>query len=296
MIDLHMHSEFSIDARDTPEALVERGRENGLTAMAITEHNNIDSLARGKRKAEELDIQYINGIELGGEIEVEGVDEPMSAHILGYFFNDEAPHILRICQRIHANGQRQTEALLAGLGVLNIPITREMVEQQYPGRFSSWAIRRMLREGGYACDKLEAMALAKQATEAAAERDARWHSRGERVVDASEVIEAIRADGGISFLAHPFWLTMAQRGGYDERTVWRTIEAVLALGADGLEAYNRGNDAGYGDIVLAYCQERGLPASGGSDSHGTRKVGAEPVDGALLDSMQRHRAGQPAWA
>lgn len=294
MIDLHMHSEFSIDARDTPEALVERAKENGLTAMAITEHNNLDSFARGQRKAEELGVTCFTGIELSGHIEIDGVDEPLSAHILGYFFNEQAPHITRLCERISENGRREAEAMLAGFEILGIPLTRERVEQQHPGRFSAWATRRTLRQDGHASDKPETAALAKRAMEAAAAHDARWRDHGEPVW-ASEMIEAIRADGGLSFLAHPFWLTLPQRGGYDEQTVWRTIEAARASGVDGLEAYNRGNDAGYGDTVLAYCRTHGLPACGGSDSHGVRKVGAEPVDAALLESMQRHREGKPAW-
>jgi histidinol phosphatase-like PHP family hydrolase len=85
MIDLHIHSEFSIDAADSPEIITERAAAVGLSAISLTDHENIDSLPRARAKAQELGLDYINGVEIGVANFVVG-DAVIPTHILGYEF------------------------------------------------------------------------------------------------------------------------------------------------------------------------------------------------------------------
>ncbi len=64
MIDLHIHSEFSIDSCGSPESILLTAAEKGLTAVSLTEHEGIASFPRARAKASELGIEYINGIEV----------------------------------------------------------------------------------------------------------------------------------------------------------------------------------------------------------------------------------------
>ena len=49
--DLHMHTRFSPDSETSPESLVARCREVGLTCVAVTDHNTIDGALEVRRIA-----------------------------------------------------------------------------------------------------------------------------------------------------------------------------------------------------------------------------------------------------
>lgn len=294
MIDLHMHTTLSTDGHDEPEAFVERAAERGLTAMAVTEHSNIDSLPRASRRAQALGIEYINGMETGGPLPLD--QEPRNIDVLGYFFDDDAPAIRALCERIKQRQTLHADAFLNGLQSLEIPITRDQVAALYPGRVSGWAVRRMLRADGYAKDKPESSQIEQNAVRAAiAAEPRRYEGLSQPGTNAAEAIEAIHADGGIAIMAHPFWLTKPSRGGHPPEVVWRQIACFLDIGGDGLEAVNHGNDAGYADTVLDYCRRNNLPASGGTDTHRSEGVGAISIAPELLQSMQRYRRGESPW-
>ncbi len=294
MIDLHMHSVFSVDARDEPEQLIQCAADQGISAVAITEHNNVASLQRAKAEAERLKLTYVHGIEIGSRLAMEGHPESV-VDILGYHFDEDATHISKLCNRMRARQQWATDTVLAGLALMDIPITLERVQAAYPDRVSTWAIRRMLREEGLAADKPESSRIETDAIKRALEHEpARVAQRGPAVT-TQETIDAIHADGGMAFMAHPFWLTKPERGGFPPEFIWAQIERVFELGVDGLEAFNTSNDSGYAPHVLKYCRERGCPASGGSDSHGIGIIGSAAIPDELLESMQRHRQGLDPW-
>lgn len=63
-IEMHCHTLFSVDGRGTPENLVDAAADQGITVLAVTEHNHLGSLRRAKAHAERRGLRYINGIEL----------------------------------------------------------------------------------------------------------------------------------------------------------------------------------------------------------------------------------------
>jgi len=67
-VDLHVHSTYSSDSVITPKELVYYAKKSGLTAVAVTDHNQVE----GARKiAKETDFLIIPGTEvssLGGHI------------------------------------------------------------------------------------------------------------------------------------------------------------------------------------------------------------------------------------
>jgi len=63
VIDLHAHTLFS-DGALTPEALVLRAKELGLSMLAITDHDTTAGLAAAQVTANENQIQLIAGVEI----------------------------------------------------------------------------------------------------------------------------------------------------------------------------------------------------------------------------------------
>lgn len=77
-IDLHMHSNISLDGEFSPEALAVLCRGSGLKAVSLTDHNSVRGAAAMSGALQGSGIRFINGIEL--DCTWEGVD----LHLLGY--------------------------------------------------------------------------------------------------------------------------------------------------------------------------------------------------------------------
>jgi predicted metal-dependent phosphoesterase TrpH len=92
--DLHVHSTYSADSVITPKELVFYAKKQGLTAVAVTDHDEVD----GARKiAKETDFLIIPGTEVSS----------LGGHIVGLNINDLIPRGLsadETVDRIHAAG------------------------------------------------------------------------------------------------------------------------------------------------------------------------------------------------
>lgn len=75
MIDFHTHSNAS-DGVLSPSELVELAAQKGLKYIALTDHNNVDGLCAAANAAEQIGINFINGLEVSCE---------RNTHIIGLF-------------------------------------------------------------------------------------------------------------------------------------------------------------------------------------------------------------------
>lgn len=79
--DLHNHTIHSDGAYSVSE-VINRAKEKGLSMIAITDHDNLDSYYDYLKIKDDLDIDVLIGVELSTWHEKENV------HILGYFYNN----------------------------------------------------------------------------------------------------------------------------------------------------------------------------------------------------------------
>jgi predicted metal-dependent phosphoesterase TrpH len=79
-ISIHIHSEYSMDAKQSVESIIEESRRLGYDAIAITDHNTVaGSLAAQAAAAAAADIKIITGAEFSTE----------KGHIIALFINSE---------------------------------------------------------------------------------------------------------------------------------------------------------------------------------------------------------------
>lgn len=289
MIDLHIHSDFSADGNDPPEKMIRRAKERGLSAVSLTEHQTVESYERGSKEAEKLGLEYISGIEVGGMLQTG--NEFVEVHVLGYFFPVDSPEIRNLVEIFEVKRLKYLGILFEGLEVLNVPITPELVREEYPDRKPSVVyIRRIMRERGYAKDKPESSALEAKAIAAAGYPDLKPG------IEPGEVVEKLRSGGAMVYMAHPFWLTQPSRGSYPEEDIWRHVDAMMKLGIDGIEVINKAGETGeYSRQLLDLCMKHNMPACGGTDSHRAEDVGSLIIPDEFLISMIRHREGRDPW-
>ncbi|MFH1294341.1 MAG: PHP domain-containing protein [Candidatus Aenigmatarchaeota archaeon] len=80
--DLHIHTRYSFDSIVRPENAILRARKIGMDAIAVTEHNNIDSW----KTMQELSKKYDFPVILGEEIKT-FIDGQRTGEVTGLFLN-----------------------------------------------------------------------------------------------------------------------------------------------------------------------------------------------------------------
>jgi predicted metal-dependent phosphoesterase TrpH len=249
LIDLHLHTNRS-DGQYSPRALVRLAAKQGVSLMAITDHDTIDGVAEGAEAAREAGIDFIPGI----EISVKGNRE---LHILGYCIDCENPELLRMnAEFVRLRGLRE-ERIYAYLEGKGVPVSRADVRRHAAGDMVGRPhFARALVEAGYAADFRDAF------VKYLATPDFYAIERPKPLPETG--IGVIRAAGGVAVLAHPVSL----------RLTAPELDALLAElarnGLRGLECYYSSHSIEQTELYLSLARKHGLVVTGGSDFHGER--------------------------
>jgi len=268
MIDLHTHTTAS-DGSVSPPELIRLALQNGLEALAITDHDTLEGCDQAAPVAASLGLEMVVGIELSTRFEPELLDliQPWlgsrrvpSIHLLGYFLTADASAGFRSWilghQRSRHNRNLELIQKLQGFGFeITLPEVSKL-GGKLTGRphFAEFLLRK-----GYVKNRQEAFDLYLADTaQAAVEREEPGLMEG---------IAMLRKSGGFAVLAHPVRLPLD-----DQPDALRALlEALRNAGLAGLEVWHSEHSAAqqvlYGDLARSF----GLEATGGSDFHGSNK-------------------------
>ena len=253
MIDLHLHSTNS-DGSETPEELVRRGRQAGLKAMALTDHDNMGGVDEFLAACREQGLTGIAGVEISAAVE-EGHG---TLHILGYGVDPQHPLVTESLGRVLDGRAWRNEQILEKLNGLDLELEWAEVQacagEDVVGRAH---FAQALIDRDYVSSVPEAFD--------------KYLSKGRPAyVDRyrlypEEGIRMIRAAGGVAVIAHPFSWEL------DERKLETGLRELKALGLSGIEAVY----AEYGPeqtvTLLRLAKKLDLLTTGGSDYHGLAK-------------------------
>ena len=246
MVDLHLHTVAS-DGRLTPAALVDLAAANGVSVMAVTDHDTVGSCR------EVADAASRRGIEAVAGIEITAVEAGRDVHMLGYFFDIDHAALLaflaeqrktrvaraeRIAQRLDELGMRVDVApVIAAAAARGRTIGRPQVAD---GMIAA----------GHVASRCEAFE--------------RWLGSGRPAfipragAPPEAVIEIVHAAGGLISLAHP------GRTGLDDPRIGQ----LAAAGLDAIEVYHSDHTTEMVARYAALAERLGTLRTGGSDFHG----------------------------
>lgn len=246
-IDLHSHSTAS-DGLLSPAELVRRAHAQGVEVLALTDHDTVAGLDEAARAASSLGLRLVPGIELSTQA------LERSLHVTGLGLDPASPRLAQLIRALDALREARAEKMgrkLARCGVSGAyEGARRLAGVALPTRTH---FARYLLEQGAVRDMDEAFR--------------RYLGRGKPGYVRAEwpplaqVVEVIRASGGIAVLAHPH--------AYGWTGAWtrRIIEAFVAAGGRGLEVVC-GNSTRDSILVMGgHARRFGLLASVGSDFH-----------------------------
>jgi len=265
--DLHIHTSFS-DGTLSPEEAVKIAKEAGLSAIAITDHDNTDGIEPALKHGAKIGIEVIPGIELSCEY------NSTEIHMLGYYINWENNWLqgkLRVFQKAR---ERRAFHILSKLKFLGIEIDEQMLFSQADiGSISRIHFARCLVEMGEAESIYDAFQKYLIDGRPAFVRKLR--------VTPEEALNMIHRVAGIAVIAHPVF-----GGGHKN-----FLKKLKRLGLSGIEIYHPHQNLDE-DIkrFQSIAHEFDLVVTGGTDSHGNNEeenpIGSLRVDYELVERLK----------
>ena len=251
LIDLHIHTTAS-DGTDAPAVVVEKARDLGLAAIAITDHDTVAGIAPAMEAGARLGVEVVPGIEVSSDYRGNNV------HVLGYYIDPDSPGLRPVLEWVAAERKIRNEKMVALLAADGFDISMADLEAAYPhsvlGRphVAEWLMRK-----GYVSSVREGFSRYL--------REGKKYYLPKRRIPLSRAIEVIGQAGGLSVLAHPLQYQ------YTPKEVMELLYTANALGIRGLECWYSEFSPQKQAWLARQADRFGLCATGGSDYHGTRK-------------------------
>lgn len=273
-IDLHTHSTAS-DGTDSPSQLVLQATKQGLSAIAITDHDTVSGISEAMNAAKELPITVIAGIELSC------LYQNKDLHMLGYFIDYTDQIFLSKLEELKQKRDFRNEQIRKKLEEHDIFLTMEQIKGHAKQSVITRAhFARAMEEAGYVKSKEEAFSKYIGDDCPCFVQKLRFTPK--------EAIDLIRNAGGVAVLAHPLIYKMS----YDE--IEHLLIYLKDCGLTGVEVYHSSHNTSNSATLREMIRPYHLLPTGGSDYHGTNKpnvqlgcgYGGMTISHALLDDLK----------
>ncbi len=288
--DLHMHSAYSLDGELSPQEILKISARQGLSLIAITDHNLVSGVAEAVEASGTYGIRVIPGIEI--DCNYKGTD----LHVLGYHINYRSSDFVALEKQVDKLALDSFGAMIDNLHALNIPVDpQEVLDKAYKGISTPELIAEVLlqnqqydnitaldpyRQGGNRSD----MAMLNFYLDFFAQGKPAYVKID--YMDYTEAIDLIKRNGGIPVIAHP---------GHNFRGREEVVTDLLKLGAAGVEVFNNYHNPEQMRYLAEMAVRQQALITCGSDFHGKTKPVIEAgkfgmlpeYEGYLQESLDR---------
>ncbi|MCL4534155.1 MAG: PHP domain-containing protein [Bacteroidetes bacterium] len=278
MVDLHLHSTAS-DGALSPHELVQLCIKHGLRAIALTDHDTIGGIDAALAAAAGTSLTVIPGVEIS-------TDVPRSeVHILGYFVDWRQPRFREVLTRLQHSRYDRARKMVDRLAELGLSVEWESVQAlAKDGSIGRPHVAQAMLERGYVHSITEAF-------------DLYLNRNGPAYVERYkltpiEVIQLLRAAGGLPVLAHPVIIGPGEALG-EPLDLEEMLPPLVHAGLVGLEARYPGYTAEVTERLLATAARFGIITTGGTDFHGRGAMSTPPGDvwvpPSVVEELQERR-------
>jgi predicted metal-dependent phosphoesterase TrpH len=249
--DLHCHSSVS-DGCLEPAAVVRRAYDNGVTLLALTDHDELDGAAEAAREAARLGMSFVPGVEISVTY------QNVTVHVVGLGVDPENPVLQGGLARVRSGreerARRMSDALArAGLGGMLSGARRFARNPTMIGRAH---FARYLVASGVMPDVRTVFD--------------HYLSHGKpgfiphRWADLEEAVCWVRGAGGVAVMAHPArYCRRLSTAAFD-----RMFDLFVAAGGEGVEVVAGAHSPEEAQRFATLARRRGLLDSVGSDFPG----------------------------
>ncbi len=244
-IDLHIHTSAS-DGKFSPEDIVRRSAELGLTVIALCDHDSVDGITAALEAARGFpQIRVIPSVEISTYV------PGSEAHLLGYFIDYTDPELKTTLASLRSSRRERAQKMIAKLGNFGVHIEWQRVQEiAGSGSIGRPHIAQAMLEKGYVTSFKEAF------TKYIGFKGPAYVER--QKITPAEAVALITRAGGLPVLAHPLTVNNPET----------MIAKLKTAGLVGLEvnynSYTEDERASLAQLAKKY----DLIATGGSDYHG----------------------------
>lgn len=254
--DLHAHSTAS-DGVLTPTELVRRAAANGVSALALTDHDDVSGQREAAAAAEEHNIRFVPGVE------VSATWGGVTVHIVGLNIDPDNETLLAGLAHVRSSRGRRAKLIAEELDRIGIEGSLEgaYAYANNPELISRTHFARFLVSRGYAPD-VKAVFQHFLVPGKPGYVPHAWCT-------ITEAVGWIRASGGQAVVAHP------GRYKLNRHEMTQFLEEFKDVGGQGIEVVTGSHSPEqYGEYARR-AQEFELLASRGSDFHGPGETRAD---------------------
>ncbi|MFH0731323.1 MAG: PHP domain-containing protein [Candidatus Omnitrophota bacterium] len=244
--DLHVHTHFS-DGTDTPQEVMARAREKGLSCIAIADHDTVDGIGEAVKLQDEYSVEVIPAVEITAQ---EGEKE---LHILAYFIDWQSQTLKARLKQICDGRIERIFKIAEKLRERGINANAEDIIKFATGK----AVSR-LHVAKYLVEKGLVPSMKTAFDKYIGDGKPCYVSRFK--FSLKEIADIIKRAGGIAVIAHP---------GLD--SVSSILPSLVKNGIEGIEVYHSDHTPNITDKLKQFAQDNNLLVTGGSDCHGLNK-------------------------
>jgi len=265
-VDLHLHSTAS-DGRFSPEAIVRKAAELGLSVIALADHDSVDGIVPALEAAKKFpQLKMIPAVEVSTDVPSGEV------HVLGYFIDYTSQELAGALAKFCNSRERRAQGMVVKLADLGIHIDWQRVREiAGNGSIARPHVALAMLEKGY-------ITSIREAFDKYIARDGPAYVEREKLTPVEAVALVVRTDG-LPVMAHP--LTVA-----DPEAM---IIELKAAGLVGIEAYYAGYTIDEISRLASLADRHGLIATGGSDYHGLGDIGETMIGGVDVPMASAER-------
>ncbi len=262
IIDLHTHTTAS-DGSSSPEELVRLASSLGLSAVAITDHDNVSGIEEAMQAGDKYGVEIVPGIEISVDF------NSGTMHMLGYYIDYRDSTLLEKLAFLQSERDTRNTRIVKKLNELGMKITYDEVKSIADGQVGRPHFAQILQRKGFVKDFNEAFDRFLGKGKPAYAEKGRFNTE--------DAIGLILNTGGIPVLAHPPYLYIS-----DYMNLKKTISGLKSLGLMGIETYYSTHTQKQTENLVKISNELDLLITGGSDFHG--EIKPEIVIGSGIDN------------
>ncbi|MGL4569796.1 MAG: PHP domain-containing protein [Clostridium sp.] len=242
--DFHIHSNLS-DGLLSPKDMVERAYKNGVSILALTDHDTVNGLLEAKTECERRDIKFIPGVEFSCNHNGESI------HLLGFFKDNsyETESFLEVLDSVKKRRiYRAKEIVLKLKDIFDIDINFDDVLKYGENVVARPHIAKAIMDAGYPYTQDYIFD--------------NFIGKGQPAyvptnkITIKEGIDLLHKYNALVFLAHPILINNTP------------LSDFLEFNLDGIEGVYFLNSKEQESKLIQFADEHNLLVSAGSDCHG----------------------------
>ena len=288
MIDLHAHTNCS-DGKDTPAELIRNAKAQGLSVVAITDHDTTAGWEEAMLTARGQRIGLVPGIEVSTRAQTpEGYG--VSVHVLAYLPDPAEPVFAAALENTRRSRMDRARQMVERLA-RDYPVDWELVQAQLPegSTIGRPALADALVAAGVVPNRSEAFV-------SILHRSSKYYVP-EQSLETMKAISLIHGAGGVAVMAHPL-IDFPPAASRSDLPIAH-FDALLAAGLDGFEIDHRAVPALAKSWLRDLANQHNLIVTGSSDYHGVggkdNRLGENQTSPKMLERILNQASGVEAF-